>query len=339
MRRALAAAILLALSGCAGIGMSDLAPSPSVAVATTPALATHYFVADDGAHLPLRIWRPEGRVKATILALHGFDDYSNAFTAPAAAWTARGIAVYAYDQRGFGEAPDRGFWPGTWRLDEDMAVASRLVAARYPGVPHYILGESMGGAVAVTGLAGVAGADRPVEDGLILAAPALWGRATMNVFERVALAVAYRVAPGLTFTGEGLHIQASDNIPMLRALARDPLVIKATRVDAIEGLVNLMDGALAAAPRIEGRLLLLYGGHDQLIPEDAVQMFIRKMPANGAAERRVAFYPTGYHMILRDLDAQFVLRDVADWVLDPTAPLPSGADRDFPRVAGAALSG
>ncbi|HUH93306.1 MAG TPA: lysophospholipase [Casimicrobiaceae bacterium] len=315
---------VLLLSGCAGIGFSDVAPRIAEPAPTAPSFARGYLVADDGAHLPLRVWLPAGRVKATILALHGFNDYLNAFDGPAADWTRDGIAVFAYDQRGFGRAPDRGLWPGTWRLDEDMANASRLVAARYPGVPHYILGESMGGAVAITGAAGSVGAQRPVADGLILAAPALWGRSTMNLFERAALWTAYHFVPSMTLTGHGLHILASDNIPMLHALARDPLVIKATRVDAIEGLVNLMDRALAAAPRLDSRLLLLYGQHDELIPREPVQRFIAGLPRAMAAARTIAWYPAGYHLLLRDLDAKVVRTDVANWALHPGAPLPSG---------------
>ncbi len=314
----------LLLFGCAGIGFSDVAPRIAEPVPTVPSFASRYFVADDGAHLPLRVWLPAGRVKATILALHGFNDYLNAFDGPAADWTRDGIAVFAYDQRGFGRAPDRGLWPGTWRLDEDMANASRLVAARYPGVPHYILGESMGGAVAITGATGSVGAERPVTDGLILAAPAVLGRSTMNLFERAALWIAYHFVPSMTLTGRGLHILASDNIAMLRALARDPLVIKATRVEAIEGLVTLMDQALAAAPRLDRRLLLLYGQHDALIPREPVQLFIAALPRATAPGRTIAWYPAGYHLLLRDLDAELVRTDIASWVLHPEAALPSG---------------
>lgn len=330
MRAAVALLAFLLLSGCAGIGFSDLAPSVANPMPTVPSFTGPYFSADDGAHLPLRVWLPAGRVKATILALHGFNDYLNAFEGPAADWTRDGIAVFAYDQRGFGKAPERGLWPGTWRLDEDMANASRLVAARYPGVPHYILGESMGGAVAITGATGSVGAQRPVADGLILAAPAIWGRSTMNLFERAALWTAYHFVPNMTLTGHGLHILASDNIPMLRAFTRDPLVIKATRVDAIEGLVNLMDRALAAAPRLDRRLLLLYGKHDGLIPRVSVQLFIATLPRATAVARTIAWYPAGYHMLLRDLDAELVRTDVASWVLHPGAPLPSGDDRPAP---------
>ena len=131
-----------------------------------------------------------------ILALHGFNDYSNAFTEPAEAWAKDGIATYAYDQRGFGEAPERGRWPGQRQLADDLATASRLLRAHHPGVPLYLLGESMGGAVVIAAVTGAAGTPRPDADGIILIAPAVWGRDTMNVFERAALWTGDRAVPG-----------------------------------------------------------------------------------------------------------------------------------------------
>ena len=320
--RALALLLALLLAACAGGGLGSLPRAPGLA-ASAPQLADDSFLAEDGARLPLRVWRPDGKVTATILAVHGFNDYSNAFAGPAEEWARHGVATYAYDQRGFGQAPDRGYWVGARRLEADLAIASRLVAARHPGVPHYLLGESMGGAVI---MAALAGPDRPVADGIILSAPAVWGRTTMNVFERVALWTTYQVWPGLTLTGRGLHIVPSDNIAMLRALARDPLVIKETRVDALKGLVDLMDQALASAPKLDEPMLLLYGKRDEIIPPEPIRRMIAALPQKGAARRRIAWYPDGYHMLLRDLDAPVVLRDIESWIVDPTAPLPSGAD-------------
>ena len=86
-----------------------------------------------------------GIPRAVILALHGFNDYSNAFAAPGAAWARLGIATYAYDQRGFGAAPARGRWAGGRVFAEDATTAACLLRQRHPGVPLYLLGESMGG--------------------------------------------------------------------------------------------------------------------------------------------------------------------------------------------------
>lgn len=307
----------------AGIGMARTA-----AVAeSVPRLAADEFVTADGQLLPLRRWLPQGRVRAVILGLHGFNDYSNAFDGPAKAWARLGIATYAYDQRGFGAAPRRGLWPGRAALAADAATASRILRRRYPSVPLYLCGESMGGAIAVVAMTGESDAPIPDVDGVILAAPAVWGRSTMDLLPRVALWIGVRLAPGLTLTGRGLHIEASDNIAMLRALARDPLVIKDTRVDTIWGLVNLMDAALASAPRLRVPLLLMYGADDQIIPKRPIQRFVRALPHDPGERRSFAWYADGYHMLLRDLEGPLVAADVAGWVLAPGAPLLSGADR------------
>ena len=325
--------LTLALSACAGRGTGYLAAPAAIGNAVPsgppvqPVLADKAFIADDGTSLPLRVWLPEDKPKAVILALHGFNDYSEAFASPAAEWAKHGIATYAYDQRGFGEAPLRGRWAGTRQLVLDLTAASRLLRARYGDVPLYLLGESMGGAVVVTAVTGSASAPPPDADGIILSAPAVWGRDVMNVFERVALWTGDTLFPGVTLTGRGLRIMPSDNIEMLRALSRDPLIIKETRIDSIKGLVDLMDMALASAPGIAKPMLLLYGEHDQVVPHAATERWVDQLPYSQRMTRRIGFYAQGYHMLLRDLEAPVVMRDVESWIGDHGAPLPSGADR------------
>ena len=309
--------------GSAWVAVSAQTPAP---VTTAPQLTDTAFIAADGASLPLRRWLPPGEPRAVILALHGFGDYSKGFEAPAAAWAADGIATYAYDQRGFGAAPGHGLWPGSARLSADADTALALLRARYPRRPLYLLGESMGGAVAVDAATGAEGLPPAQVDGVILSAPAVWGRETMDLVPKLALWAGIRVFPEMNLSGSGLRIKASDNIEMLRALGRDPLVIKESRVDTVWGLVNLMDRALDGAPRLTGPVLLLYGAHDEVIPKEAVTDFVAHLPAD-ADQRRLAFYTAGYHLLLRDLEGPAVAGDVSAWVRDPAAPLPSHADR------------
>jgi len=335
--RILAWTLAILLTGCAGQGGMSMHDQQSRAgfsheKAGEARLEGGAFIADDGARLPMRAWLPQGPVKAVVLALHGFNDYSNAFEGPGTEWESAGIATYAYDQRGFGWAPLRGRWAGARRMAQDMAEASRLLKARYPGVPLYIAGESMGAAVVITGAAGTAGAEKPAADGYILMAPAVWGRANMNVFERAALWMSYHLAPGWTLSGSSLNILASDNIEMLRALGRDPLVIKETRVDTISGLVDLMGLAYESGPRFDEKSLLLYGGRDEIIPETPVREFIASLPPAGIGRRRIAYYSNGYHMLSRDLEGKLVIADMRSWMLHPKSPLPSGADVNPPIV-------
>ncbi len=324
--RVAAIALATLLVGCAGV--PDVPPHAPDTV--TPAFDGGVLRADDGVTLPLRSWLPDGPPRAVVLYVHGFNDYSHGVAGPAAAFARDGIATFAYDQRGFGRAADRGGWAGARQLAQDMAEATRLLRARYPGVKLFILGESMGAAVAIVGATSTAGAEKPTADGYILLAPAVWGRDQMNVFERGALWLADTFMPNATFTGSSLHILASDNIEMLRELARDPLFIKATRASTIEGLVSLMTLAQNSAPLFDQHALILYGNHDEIIPPRAIQRFLARLPAVPSGTRRIAYYRKGYHMLARDLEAATVIRDMESWMTAPDAPLPSGADRDLP---------
>jgi len=324
------------LAGCVvAPSPRDLAaapPRPAAAPAADPALAADAFIAADGAPLPLRRWLPAAAPRAVILALHGFNDYSNAFAGPGTTWAAAGIATYAYDQRGFGGAPERGRWAGARQLAGDAADAVRLLRQRHPGVPIYLLGESMGGAIAILAASGRSGAAVPKVDGVILVAPAVWGRATMSVFERVGLWLA-DLLPTIEWSPNLLpvRISPSDNIAMLRALGADPLVIKRTRADTLNGLVDLMSAALNAAPWFDAPVLLLYGERDEIVPPAPMARFVAALPARARARERVALYPQGYHMLLRDLGAAAPIGDIAAWIGGSAAALPSGADADARR--------
>jgi alpha-beta hydrolase superfamily lysophospholipase len=118
--------------------------------------------------------------------------------------------------------------------------------------------------------------------------------------------------PWLTVSGKGLKIWPSDNIEMLKKLSRDPLFQKQTRIDAVWGLVDLMDAArkspehLGATPPI----LYLYGAKDQIIPHAPTIAVAKEL--GGRAEVRE--YPDGYHMLLRDLDGPSIWKDIAAWI-------------------------
>jgi len=58
---------------------------------------------------------------------------------------------------------------------------SRVLHARYPHLPVYLFGESMGGALVVVSVTGAAGAEKPAVDGIILMAPAVWGLSLIHI--------------------------------------------------------------------------------------------------------------------------------------------------------------
>lgn len=288
-----------------------------------PYITDEYLVAGDGHKLPIRYWLPEESTPtAVVIALHGFNDYSNAFTAPGGYLSEHNIALYAMDQRGFGKTKQHGIWGGVANLTQDVQQMVLAVADLHRGLPIFLLGESMGGAVVIASLSEY---NLPQVKGAILTAPAVWGDETMNATYRGTLWLIAHTFPAMPLTGKGLKILASDNIEMLRAMGRDPLIIKQTRVDAVYGIMELMDVAYTHIGEVKQPLLLLYGANDQVIPKAPVQKAIGRINA----PHRVAYYPDGYHLLLRDLKGEIVLADIVHWMNAPTAPLPSGHDKNW----------
>jgi alpha-beta hydrolase superfamily lysophospholipase len=262
----------------------------------------------------MRHWDADGAPRAVIVALHGMSDYSNAFDMPGKVWAKLGITSLAYDQRGFGRGENTGLWVGADIMRADLSDAVAAARARYPGVPVFALGESMGGAVLLTALASGA---PPKVDGAILVAPAVWSRADMPLTYRAALFLAARLLPGMILSNNAaksvVRIVPSDNVPMMIALGKDPLFQKRTRTDTLYGLVNLMDEARTAPERLSNPppILLLHGVNDQVIPPAPTRAVIASLGSHATVRE----YPKGYHMLLRDLEGEQVDKDVADWIL------------------------
>ena len=243
-----------------------------------------------------------------IVALHGFNDHKAAFAEFGAYAATRGILVEAYDQPGFGERPDRGRWAGTDALVLELHAAIRSARRRHPGAPLFVLGESMGAAVAISALARP---DAPPVDGVILSAPAVLAGDSLPRGYLTALRVLAALVPPFRVNGDNLGLLASDNIEMLRALGRDPLYVRETRIDAVAGLVEVMEEARKAAPRLELPTLVLLGARDEIVPPQASRAFV-----HGLDPRRcsVVTYLNGWHLLLRDHQRERVFRDVVAWV-------------------------
>jgi len=317
-RGVLGLGVAMALDGCVAM---EAPPGPAVVAA---AMTGEAFTMPDGARLPFRAWLPDGKPQAVVLALHGFNDSRDAWEYPAPVFAAAGVALYAPDQRCFGEALGRGLWPSGEALVADAAEMVRLLRRLHPGVPLVLMGESMGAAVLMVLATGKLA---PPDVSYVLIAPAVWGRARMNFVLSGALWVMRTLAPGLALTRGPVQITASDNREALIRLSTDPLTVRRTRVDALGGLVDLMDAALAAAPRMRVPSLFLYGGKDELVPQAATASTWQALPRGGADGPRIAYYPNGYHLLLRDLDRTLPISDIVAWLSDPSAPLPSGAER------------
>ena len=328
--RALAVlSLILTLAACATPAIQPpMTPPPGFA---GPSLAADAVIMDDGARLPLARWTPETEPWAVIVALHGMNDSRAAFRLAGPWWAEQGIETWAIDQRGFGQAPGRGVWAGEDRMAEDLRTTVALARARHPHAVIAVAGESMGGAVAIVAFA----SDRPPDaDRLILLAPAVWGWSAQGPLNSAGLWLAARTMGARAVEAPEWAVRAlpaSDNRLELFRNYRDPNSLITTRFDALYGLVDLMESASRRLGAVRAPTLLLYGAHDNVIRREPMRQALQR--AGDRPGLRTAFYPDGWHILNRDLQAETVYRDVEAWLRDPAAPLPSGAGKVGPALA------
>jgi acylglycerol lipase len=321
--------VLLTLCGLLGACAPTLqqAARPDTGF-TGPRLEAGAFVSFDGARLGLTRWdaQPAGgggltEPWAVIVAVHGMNDYANAFHLAAPWWASQGVTTLAYDQRGFGRSPGRGLWAPDSLKIEDLRTIVALARRRWPRAIIAVAGESLGGAVAIEAFASP---DPPSADRLILLAPAVWGWSSQPLPYRVLLWLAARTVPAKVFTPPDWltrRVYPSDNVPELVAMGRDPLMIWGARSDTLYELVGAMQRAQDDVGALRAPTLYLYGAHDPIIPRGAAMSAMRKLPPGA----RTAVYRDGWHLLTRDREGPVVWRDILAFVRDPTTPLPSGA--------------
>ena len=176
------------------------------------------------------------------------------------------------------------------------------------------------------------GAPNPPQiDRLVLVAPAVWGWSTMPDQYAFALWLGAHTLPGRAVQpprGVVRTRTASDNQEALLQAGRAPHMIWSTRIDALYGLVSLMETASERAGNLDGDVLFLYGAHDQIIPRNSAIAAARRLPASA----RTAAYENGWHWLLRDLQREVVYADILAFIDDPDAPLPSQAPPLLPVV-------
>jgi alpha-beta hydrolase superfamily lysophospholipase len=264
------------------------------------------FEASDGAGVPYRLWLPR-RPRAAILLLHGCCDYSGSFDSVGPKLARAGFAALAYDQRGFGATASRGEWAGDARIVGDVADAARFFRSRLGyELPLFVIGESMGGAVAVRA---AAEQDALGASGLVLVAPGALASAFRRSLYRWIIYF-FRAIAGKA----ELVIERTDSSELSAAAAirlfGDPLVMRSIGADMLDGVIALASSAVEAARQVATPTLTIVGAKDDLLRRAC----ILQLHQNLAGPKAWADIKDGPHLLLHWERGNEVLRTARRWI-------------------------
>lgn len=100
----------------------------------------------DGLNFYIQGWEPEKKPKAVIALVHGFGEHTGRYAHVGDPFNKAGYALIGFDLRGHGKSGGaRGHTPSYDALMDDIADFMALIKKRYPAIPRFLYGHSMGG--------------------------------------------------------------------------------------------------------------------------------------------------------------------------------------------------
>ncbi|MBM4063478.1 MAG: alpha/beta hydrolase [Planctomycetes bacterium] len=260
----------------------------------------------DGLSMFARCWSPEGSPRGLVCLTHGIDEHSGRFAGVAAALTAAGYVVEAYDLRGHGRSGGvRVYAPSFAALLDDLEDFLALARARHPGLPTFLYGHSLGGNIVVNFVL----RRRPEVAGAIVTSP--WLALTAHPRKRLLLAWSLDwLAPRARLPARFDLADLSRDPREVAAYAADPLV----QHHATPRLFVTAHRAARQARQHAGELglpmLLLHGDQDRITDWRATAAFAARAPALATFR----CFPGGRHELHHDLDREQVLGAVVAWL-------------------------
>ena len=289
------------------------------------------FAASDGEAVPYRLWQAKLPPRALVLLLHGASDYSGAFDEIGPAFAARGLTALAIDQRGFGATSTRGTWRGKNRMIRDAIEAIVYLRMRYGAVaPVFIVGESMGAALAVHAAARAPDLDLA---GMVLAAPGAISGAWRRLFGSMLMRVLRFFAPRAGIVIERISAWEFTPGAAIRLLG-DPMVLRRIRPSILFGLFKLARSAVDEAEHVRVPALTMIGSREDVVREAC----IARLHKNLAGEKDWASFKGGPHLLLHWKHNDRVLERVFSWLearlADAAAPYKIGPGATRARSPG-----
>lgn len=296
-----------------------------------------YPSADGKSTIQAREWLPEGSPRGVVQIIHGISEHMGRYDHVARFLNENGFLVCGEDHLGHGRTVSDGRYGyfaarGGWDfVVRDIRRLREIEGEKYPGIPYFLMGHSMGSFLARTYLIRWPG----TVDGAVLsgtgqeAAPLVaFGRGASNLLcalcgpEHVS-GLIYRLSLGSysrPFRRDGgTGSWLSQDPEMVESNRRDPLCSFRPTVsmfrDMMEGLEFIGSGSNLAKMDPETPIYFFSGDRD---PVGSMGKGVRKVEEMfrraGCRDVTVKLYPGGRHEMLNEINRSEVLEDLLAWL-------------------------
>jgi alpha-beta hydrolase superfamily lysophospholipase len=287
-------------------------PKAARSIYSTSSIATR-----DGLNLYLHRWQVAAtfpKPLARIALVHGLAEHARRYEAFALRLNEAGIELIAMDLRGHGKSAGERVWIESfddYLLDTDALLGVAETTAP-SGVPLFLMGHSMGGAIAALYTAERLPESGRTLAGLVLSSAALKPPANVPRWKLALGGLISRLMPHLpALTIDPATLSRARGV--IEANRRDPLVHHlAIPARTAAQIVAAMTRIAARRASINLPLFVFHGTHDALTNPDGSREF---EASTGSTDSTLLILEGSYHETLNDLDRDRVINALIDWTL------------------------
>ena len=273
---------------------------------------------NDGTDFFVRCWEPDSRTKAVIVLIHGLGEHTGRYEHVAQAMTGAGYALCGMDLRGHGRSVGvRGHIPTLDIAMQDIREFLIFVTKRYPELPHFLYGQSMGGLLILA----YALQHKPVLKGVIATSPGLRSPLREQKGKVLLAKILGSLAPNALIVS-GLDTGGlSGDAQVIQAYTTDPLVHDRISLGLGKGLLKAADYVWEHAGEFSLPLLLMHGTADPITYAHGSEGFAALASKNNR-DVTLKLWDGLYHELHNEPQKQDVLRFMTAWLdahLQPAA--------------------
>ncbi len=265
----------------------------------------------NGQTLHISLWEPARDPTSLLFISHGVCEHMGRYDALATALAEEGILVFGHDHVGHGKSEgDRAHIEDYGQYVQDVIQTIQQTKTRFPDLPCYLMGHSMGGLIA--GLTAIEKQDW--FKGLILSAALceIDPKVASWFIQTLAKVVAF-VTPQLGM--KKLNLDDISSIPEeVKIYAEDELVyhgaMKAKWASAsIAATAKLRD----EISKIQLPLLIIHGTNDNLVPITSSEFIAANVTSTNV---RFEKFDSCRHEVFHDKDRDKAIAAIKDWILN-----------------------
>ena len=266
------------------------------------------FLNNKGQSLYYQYWIPEGKVKASILLVHGLHEHCGRYQHLAKFLTDQDYAVYGLDFPGHGKSDGLRSYVDSYRdFFNPMETYLDMIKSWHPGLPVFLLGHSLGGLLSLAYLV-----DYPNQvKGAVLSGSLVKVPDYVSAFTLEVGKILSKVLPKFRIVEidkQGL----SRNPAVVQAYLDDPLVYNGKTTARISNEINnAITFIKNSGHNIQDPLLILHGGDDRLC-DPSWSQYVHDLVSS--PDKHLIIYEGLYHEIYNEPEAEMVFADVLTWL-------------------------